>query len=54
MRMKVYTESYQPFRVGGGPYIPISCELEVQGPIDLGKGFIGYEVTAPNGGDIHR
>lgn len=47
--MRVYTESYQPFRMGG-PYIPIAIDVEpTRGPIDIGCGYKAYVVMAPNG-----
>ena len=47
--MKILTEKYCPFVMGGNVWQPITCNVEVDGPHDLGKGFKGYIATAPNG-----
>jgi len=47
--LKVFTVGYFPFTMGGNVWRPICCEVEVDGPHDIGKGYKGYVVTAPNG-----
>lgn len=49
MRIIVWTLASSPFRLGGPSMSPVSCEVEADGPHDLGAGFSGYLVTAPNG-----
>lgn len=48
-KIEVWTESYQPFRMGGDLYIPVKTTVEGKGPYDLGSGYFGYLVTAPDG-----
>ena len=47
--MKVFTLEYVPFVMGGSVWQPMACEVEADGPHDIGHGFEGYIVTAPNG-----
>jgi len=47
--MKVFTIGYFPFVMGGNVWQPIYCEVEADGPHDLGLGYEGFIVTAPNG-----
>lgn len=48
--MKVWTMRYTPFVMGGSVWQPVACEIkEAQGPYDLGRGYQGYLVVAPNG-----
>ena len=47
--MDIYTECYQPFRMGGDLRQPISCTVEALGPFDIGKGFEAYVVCDPDG-----
>jgi hypothetical protein len=47
--MKVFTMRYQPFIMGGNVWQPVCCDVEVEGPYELGLGYKGYVVTAPNG-----
>lgn len=46
--MLVWTKAYRPF-ILGNPHTPISCELPALGPVELGKGYTGYLIVAPNG-----
>jgi len=47
--MKVFTIAYTPFVMGGSVWQPVCCEVKVDGPYDIGDGFQGFIVTAPNG-----
>lgn len=47
--MRVWKMGYFPFTLGGPVHQPISAELPAEGPFDLGGGYEGYLVTAPNG-----
>lgn len=50
MKVKVYTLGYFPFVMGGNVWQPISCEVETENKKhDLGRGYKGYLITAPNG-----
>ncbi len=49
MQMKVWTEAYRPFMMGGDVNAPICALLEVDGPFDLGGGINGYLATSPTG-----
>jgi hypothetical protein len=48
-KVRVYTMEYVPFVMGGSVYQPICTEVESAGEYDLGKGFTGYLIVAPNG-----
>lgn len=52
MRIKIWTAAYMPFILGGDVYQPLFCEVEAQGPIDLGRGYKGYLVLAPDGSTV--
>src|ERR1035437_5919283 len=45
----VWTEAYTPFLMGGDVHAPLLTTVPAAGPFDLGKGFKGDLVTAPNG-----
>jgi len=47
--MKVFTLGYFPFVMGGDVWQPICIDVEADGPHDIGNGYQGYVVTAPNG-----
>jgi len=47
--MKIWTEAYRPFMMGGDVNAPISTEVEVGEPVDLDHGIQVYIVAAPNG-----
>jgi hypothetical protein len=48
--MKVWTQAYRPFMLGGDVHRPVCCELEPLGPtLDLGKNYFGVSVIAPTG-----
>jgi hypothetical protein len=47
--IRVWTLGYQPFRLGGSLWNPMTTILEADGPHDLGKDHYGYVVTAPTG-----
>lgn len=51
-KLKVFTLAYFPFTMGGRVWRPMACEIEFEnydGPHDLGGGYRGYIITAPNG-----
>lgn len=47
--MKVFYYNYRPFIMGGSPHQYVACDVPVEGPHDLGKGFEAYTVTTPSG-----
>ncbi len=47
--MKIWTEAYRPFIMGGDVNAPIYCNVPVEGPIDVGKGYKVFVATSPNG-----
>ena len=47
--MEIYCRGYRPFIMGGNVRYTVKCEVEADGPHDLGKGFTGYIVTTPDG-----
>lgn len=48
--MKVWTEAYRPFIMGGDANAPVCCDLEPASPLlDLGKGYQGVLVVSPVG-----
>lgn len=47
--MKIWTQAYRPFLMGGDVNAPICCELNVEGHYDLGKGYYGCLVISPSG-----
>jgi hypothetical protein len=49
MQAKIYTRLYTPFMMGGKTIRYISCEWNVTGPHDIGKGFQAYIAIAPSG-----
>ena len=49
MKIKIYTMFYFPFVMGGNVWQPWACEVEADGPHDLGGGYQGYLVTSPGG-----
>lgn len=49
MKLTIWTEAYRPFIMGGDVNAPISTEIEVGEPVDLGKGITGYLVCSPSG-----
>lgn len=48
MKVKIYTEMYRPFRMGGDVHQPIATEVEVTRPVDIGKNFKAWIVVTPN------
>lgn len=49
MKKVIWTAAYSPFIMGGDVNAPISTEVEVGEPFDLGGGFTGYLVVSPKG-----
>ena len=47
--MEIWTLQYRPFIMGGDVHQPVKCDVEVDGPHDLGGGYQGYIATAPDG-----
>ena len=47
--MEIWTLQYRPFTMGGNVHQPVKCDVEVDGPHDLGGGYQGYIATAPDG-----
>lgn len=49
--MRIWTEAYRPLIMGGDVNAPISTEVEVGEPIDVGSGIRVYLIVAPNGNE---
>ena len=49
--MRVWTEAYRPFMMGGDVHAPISTEVGVGEPVDVGNGIQVYLIKAPNGNE---
>ena len=49
MSVRVWTLEYVPFVMGGDVRRPVSTDVEHHGEYDLGKGFKGHLVYAPDG-----
>lgn len=47
--MKIWTEAYRPFVMGGDCNAPVICNVPVDGPFDLGAGQTGYLAVSPGG-----
>ncbi len=48
-RITIWVPCYRPFIMGGDVNRPVKCEIEAQGPFDIGKGFKAYLVSKPGG-----
>lgn len=46
--MRIWTEAYRPWIMGGDCNAPIVCDVPVDGPFDLG-GFQCFLATSPSG-----
>jgi len=49
MEIKIYTLRYTPFIMGGNVWQPVGTLVEADGPHNLGAGYNGFVITAPNG-----
>jgi len=48
--IKIWTEAYTPFIMGGDVNAPITTKVTVKGdPIDVGHGITVFEVVSPKG-----
>jgi len=47
--MKIWTEAYRPFIMGGNVHAPVSIEMELDDPIDIGHGLQAYLIVDPEG-----
>jgi len=47
--MKIWTEAYRPFLMGGDVNAPIWTEMELRDLIDIGHGLQAYLIVAPDG-----
>ena len=48
--MKIWTQSYRPFIMGGDVNAPVWIDIEpASEPYDLGKGYKGVTVISPSG-----
>jgi len=47
--MRIWTEAYRPFIMGGDCNAPIVCAVPVDGPFDLGAGQQGFLAVSPSG-----
>ena len=50
--MEIWMKQYQPFVMGGEVWQNIRCEVPVDGPHDLGRGYLGYLAADPDGGTL--
>lgn len=49
MKLKIWTEAYSPFIMGGDVNAPIATEVEVGEPVVLAEGISVYLITSPTG-----
>lgn len=49
MKFRIWTEAYTPFIMGGDVNAPISTEIEVGDPVDVGRGVQVYLIASPDG-----
>jgi hypothetical protein len=47
--MKIWTEAYRPWIMGGDVNAPIWTEVLAGSPVDIGNGFQAYLITSPSG-----
>ncbi len=47
--MRIWTEAYRPFIMGGDVRAPVITNVNVEGPFVLPKGVKVFVATAPNG-----
>lgn len=47
--MRIWTEAYRPWIMGGDCNAPVVCDVSVAGPLPLGKGYQGFLAIAPSG-----
>ena len=49
--MRIWTEAYRPFLMGGDVHAPVSTEMEMEldGLIDIGHGLQAYLIVDPEG-----
>lgn len=47
--MRIWTIGYFPWILGGDVKPNVMADVEVDGPHDLGKGYIGYRAASPSG-----
>lgn len=48
MRIKAWTEAYNPFRMGGSCYYPLAVETNGSEWFDAGKGFMCGKIYSPD------
>lgn len=48
-KIKIWTEAYRPFIMGGDCNAPVCTEVEVGEPFDLNDEIKAYVVVSPNG-----
>jgi hypothetical protein len=48
-KIKMWTQAYRPFILGGNVHAPLACKVLASGPYDLGKGYTGYLALSPQG-----
>jgi len=49
----IWTESYNPFQLGGYVHGPVGIHVKVGQRLPLGKGYYGYLVVNPLNGETH-
>lgn len=47
--IRIWTECYRPFIMGGDVNRPIATTVEATDPVSLGKGYSGFLVLSPKG-----
>lgn len=50
--MKIWTYFYNAFTMGGSCNVPTGFETILDNEVELGNGFLGYEVLTPKGNKI--
>jgi hypothetical protein len=51
--MRVWTRAYRPFIMGGDVNRHICTDVQVQGPIELGRGYKAWVLVKPTGGCLY-
>lgn len=49
---RIWIPGYRPFVMGGHVNYTLACDVECEGPVDIGKGLFAYTATAPNGQQV--
>ena len=52
MKITIWTFGYEPFTMGGDVWQPIKTDVEAESLHEIGRGYKGYLVKAPDGSTI--